>query len=142
MNQVVEDQAAHGEAACRTPILDRVLRAINHPLRRRILRELAERPGSASALAVAFGEDVSLVSYHLTQVLARECQVVQLIDTVARGGTLEKIYGFDPEIWDALRDSPELADGGWEFFPLILGLRDLAVTGELEYRPDHLASGS
>lgn len=121
MNQVVEDRPVRGEAEERPPILDRVLKALNHPIRRRILRALAERPGSASGLAGAFGEDVSLVAYHLNQVLAQECTVVTLVDTVARAGTLEKVYALNPAIWDALRTSPELADGGWEFFSLILG---------------------
>jgi len=122
-NGVVEDH--------RSPVLDRVLRALNHPLRRRILRQLAERPGSAGTLARYFGEDVSLIAYHLSQVLAQECEVIKLVEKVPRRGTIEKIYAFNPEVWDALRASPELADGGWEFFPLLLGMRDLAFAGEL-----------
>lgn len=107
----------------RATALDRVLRALNHPIRRRILRELGPRPASASALARRLGEDVSLISYHLNQVLANECEIVKLIETVARRGTLEKIYALNPEIWDALQASPELTEGGSEFLSLILGMQ-------------------
>lgn len=102
----------------RSAALDRVLRALNHPVRRRILRELGRRPASATALAKAFGEETGLVSYHLQQVLARECDVVELVDTVARRGALEKIYALNGEIWDVLRGSSELAEGGCEIHPV------------------------
>lgn len=115
----------------RSTALDRVLRALNHPIRRRILRELGRRPASASALARSLGEDVSLISYHLSQVLAHECEIVKLIETVARRGTLEKTYALNPEIWDALQTSPELTEGGYEFLPLILGMQGDFVPVEI-----------
>jgi len=64
--------------------LDRVLNALNHPLRRDILRELADSPSSASKLAKAFGKDLGVVSYHLNKVLAKQCKVVELLVTQAR----------------------------------------------------------
>jgi len=73
--------------------LDRVLNALNHPVRRDILRELADSPHSASKLAKAFRMDIGVVSYHLNNVLAKQCKVVELIDTVPRRGSVEKIYG-------------------------------------------------
>lgn len=72
--------------------LDRVLSALNHPIRRRILRELAEGPGSATTLARKFELDLGVVSYHLNKVLAGQCKVVELVDTVPRRGSVEKIY--------------------------------------------------
>ncbi len=33
-----------------------------------------------------------MVSYHLNQVLAKECGIVELVETVPRRGALEKIY--------------------------------------------------
>ena len=73
--------------------LDRVLSAFSHPVRRRILRELVEGPGSASQFSRSFRMDLGIVSYHLNQVLAKQCKVVELVDTVPRRGSLEKIYG-------------------------------------------------
>lgn len=98
--------------------LDRVLRALNHPLRRRILRELGTRPASASALARAFDEELGAVSYHLNQVLARECGVIELVETIARRGALEKIYGLNTEIWAEVATVPELGGGGCDWFPV------------------------
>lgn len=72
--------------------LDRVLRALNHPVRRRILRQLANQPGSASTLSRAFEMDLGVVSYHLNKVLAEQCGVIELVDTVQRRGSVEKFY--------------------------------------------------
>lgn len=82
----------------RSPV-DRILSALNHPVRRRILGELADGPGSASTLAREFKVELGVVSYHLNQVLAKQCQVVELVDKVPRRGSVEKIYeviGDDP----------------------------------------------
>lgn len=72
--------------------LDRVLHALGHPVRRQILRSLVRRDGSASAISRELELDLSVVSYHLNQVLARECGVVELVEAVERRGALEKIY--------------------------------------------------
>lgn len=72
--------------------LDRVLHALGHPVRRQILRSLVKRDGSASAISKELELDLSVVSYHLNQVLARECGVVELVEAVERRGALEKIY--------------------------------------------------
>jgi DNA-binding transcriptional ArsR family regulator len=72
--------------------LDRILTAFGHPVRRRILRELVDGPGSATMLSRTFKMDLGVVSYHLNKVLARECKVVELIDTVPRRGSVEKFY--------------------------------------------------
>jgi DNA-binding transcriptional ArsR family regulator len=72
--------------------VDRVLSALNHPVRRDILRELASSPNSASKLAKTFEMDLGVVSYHLNNVLAKQCKVVELVDTVPRRGSIEKIY--------------------------------------------------
>ena len=72
--------------------LDRILRVLNHPVRRRILRELVEGPGSATTISRELGEDLGLISYHLNQVLAKDCGIVELVDSVPRRGAIEKIY--------------------------------------------------
>ena len=72
--------------------LDRVLRALNHPIRRRILRALVDGTGSATTISQKTGMELSLVSYHLSQVLAKECDIVELVDTVPKRGALEKFY--------------------------------------------------
>jgi DNA-binding transcriptional ArsR family regulator len=75
----------------KTP-LDRVLRALNHPVRRRILRALIDGEASASALSRQLRIDLGVVSYHLNQVLGRECEVIELTRTIPRRGAVEKFY--------------------------------------------------
>jgi DNA-binding transcriptional ArsR family regulator len=72
--------------------LDRVLRALNHPVRRRILRALVDGTGSATTISQKTGMELSMVSYHLSQVLAKECDIVELVDSVPRRGAVEKFY--------------------------------------------------
>lgn len=72
--------------------LDRALHALGHPVRRQILRSLVRGDGSASSISKELDLDLSVVSYHLNQVLARECGVVELVEAVERRGALEKIY--------------------------------------------------
>jgi DNA-binding transcriptional ArsR family regulator len=91
-----------------------VLRALSHPIRRRILRSLVDESASASALAKELKLGLGLISYHLNQVLANECEVVELIDSVPRRGAIEKIYGLrfqaltegDPAQRDDAREGP------------------------------------
>ena len=85
-----------------TSRLDRILRALNHPIRRQILRALADRPGSASSMAGAFERELGLVSYHLNRVLAKECDAVDLIEAVPRRGAIEKVYQLNAELWTDL----------------------------------------
>jgi DNA-binding transcriptional ArsR family regulator len=72
--------------------LDRVLRALNHPVRRRILRILVDGTGSATTLSRELKVELGVVSYHLNQVLAKECDVVELVDSIPRRGAIEKFY--------------------------------------------------
>jgi DNA-binding transcriptional ArsR family regulator len=72
--------------------LDRVLSAFNHPVRRRILRELVAGPASASMISRAFRMELGVVSYHLNRVLAQHCKVVELVESVPRRGSVEKFY--------------------------------------------------
>lgn len=72
--------------------LDRVLRALNHPIRRGILRVLIDGNGSANTISKELKINLGVVSYHLRQVLAEECEVVELVKTVPRRGALEKFY--------------------------------------------------
>lgn len=97
--------------------LDRILRALNHPIRRQILTQLSQGPASASVLAKHFDEELGIVSYHLNQVLARDCEVVELVDAVPKRGALEKIYGLDRKVWSHLSARSEL-ECGVECFPM------------------------
>lgn len=86
--------------------LDRILKALNHPIRRRILRTLADQPGSASSLAEEFGLELSSISYHLNRVLAEGCNAVELVKMIPRRGSVEKIYRLNPDLWSDRSAAP------------------------------------
>lgn len=88
--------------------LDRVLRALNHPVRRQILAALVEEPRSAKGLSREFKMELSLVAYHLNQVLNRECGLVEIVKTAQRRGALEKFFRIKVE---ALREGASAGGG-------------------------------
>ncbi|MGN6257374.1 MAG: ArsR/SmtB family transcription factor [Solirubrobacterales bacterium] len=94
--------------------LDRILKALGHPIRRRILRSLVEKPGSASSLAREFGLELSAVSYHLNRILAEDCNAVDLIEMIPRRGSVEKVYRLNAKLWSDLQAvaEAERAKGG------------------------------
>lgn len=77
--------------------LDQLLHALNHPVRRAILRCLVAGPGSAKTLKEQMGQPLGTVSYHLNQVLADRCNAVELVETIRRRGSIEKVYRLRPE---------------------------------------------
>lgn len=72
--------------------LDRVLHALNHPIRRRILRTLMDGPGSASTLSRKLKMNLGITSYHLNKVLSDECEVLELTASIPRRGAIEKFH--------------------------------------------------
>jgi DNA-binding transcriptional ArsR family regulator len=107
--------AVSGETgSSRNDFLDRVLQALNHPLRRRIVLELSRRPASASTLTDLLDEDLWTVSYHLGRVLAKSCDVVEVVEAVQRRGALEKVYALRAEVWTNLFSDATLAGSGCE----------------------------
>jgi len=98
--------------------LDRVLHALGNPLRRQILQELSRQPASAKMLADKLDEELGMVSYHLNRVLADQCGVVEVCETIQRRGALEKVHTLKKEIWDS-RSFGSLIDGSiCEWSPL------------------------
>lgn len=75
--------------------LERLLTAMSHPVRRRMMRVLAHQRGSASTLSEELDLPLSNASYHLNRVLAEACEVVKLVDSVQKRGSEEKTYVLD-----------------------------------------------
>lgn len=119
-----ENLGQSGDAALPTPI-DRLLLALRHPLRRKILITLAQENGSAGSISSALEEDLSNVSYHLNKVLAKQCEVLHLVDTVQNRGAHEKIYRLKEESFAGILDWPEIPE------PLRGGLRGISLRGFL-----------
>ena len=72
------------------PIDRRLVKAMAHPLRHRILSRLNERVASPKELADEFAEPLGNVSYHM-RILA-ELGCVELVRTEQRRGALEHYY--------------------------------------------------
>jgi DNA-binding transcriptional ArsR family regulator len=87
-----------------------MLRALNHPVRRRVLRALVDgKVGSATTLSRELGLSLGVVSYHLNKVLAGQCDVVELVDSVPRRGAIEKFYRL--KLHALSEDDPGAGDG-------------------------------
>jgi DNA-binding transcriptional ArsR family regulator len=81
----------------------RIVRALSHPIRHRVLVALNERVASPKELAAELGEPLGNVSYH-TRVLA-QLGCIELVSTTQRRGALEHHYRavmrpyFDDAAW-------------------------------------------
>jgi DNA-binding transcriptional ArsR family regulator len=65
---------------------------LNHPIRRRILRALVDESGSANTLSKRLRLSLGVTSYHLNRVLAKECGLIELVDSIPKRGVVEKVY--------------------------------------------------
>jgi DNA-binding transcriptional ArsR family regulator len=68
----------------------RLVRALSHPLRVRILEILSERVASPNDLSAELGVELGHVAYH-TRTLDR-CGCLELVDTAQRRGATEHFY--------------------------------------------------
>ena len=94
------------EAARTAPDI-RLLKALGHPVRQKILVALKGRVASPSDLAQELGEPLSNVSYHIKILL--ESEAIELVKTEPRRGAIEHFYRptmtpriEDPEHWAQL----------------------------------------
>jgi len=84
----------------------KLMKALAHPLRQRILMELNQRVASPSELAEEIGEPLGNVSYHVRMLVDLEC--IELVSTTPRRGALEHHYRasvrplFDDETWASI----------------------------------------
>lgn len=84
----------------------RLIKALGHPLRQRILIALNTRVASPSELSKELGEPLGNVSYHV-KILA-ECEAIELVKTAPVRGAVEHFYRaqvrpyFDDESWASL----------------------------------------
>src|SRR4029453_5690768 len=90
-------------ARSREELDPRIVRALSHPIRHRVLVALNERGASPKELAAELGEPLGNVSYH-TRVLA-QLGCIELVSTTQRRGALEHHYRavmrpfFDDAAW-------------------------------------------
>lgn len=94
---------------------EQIIKALGHPLRRRILAALDERTASPKELSRTFGEELGVVSYHVR--VLRELGMLELTGQQQKRGAIESHYRSRPRprpsssSWRTL--SPSVRQGAW-----------------------------
>lgn len=86
----------------------RLIKALAHPLRDRILQALNETVASPAQLARALNEPLGNVSYHVKILL--ECEAIELVRTAPVRGAIEHFYRATTRAY--------LSDDSWDALPL------------------------
>src|SRR3954452_9904644 len=76
---------------------DRILKAMNHPIRFAALTILAERVASPSEIAKQLGESVGAAAYHVR--ILRDLGAIELVKTAQRRGATESFYRATVRAW-------------------------------------------
>ena len=106
----------------------RIIKAIAHPLRLRILAVLNGRVASPSEIADELGTPLSNTSYHVRQLAA--LGFLQLVDRAARRGAIEHYY--------TATVRPTISGDAWARVPAIL--RSAMVSSDLQEGVAELAA--
>lgn len=91
----------------------KIIKALGHPLRQRVLQVLNVRVASPSEIAEELGEPLSNVSYHVKILIA--CDAIELVRTAPVRGALEHFYRammrprLEAEHWAVLPESSRIA---------------------------------
>jgi DNA-binding transcriptional ArsR family regulator len=97
-----------GRATPATETIDpRLVKAISHPLRQRIVVRLNDREASPSDLATELGEPLGRVSYHVAALA--KANAIELVRTVPRRGAVEHFYRALVRPWFSDTDWSRLA---------------------------------
>jgi DNA-binding transcriptional ArsR family regulator len=97
---------AQSPADDRVGVDPRLIKALGHPLRQRILLVLGEGVASPSELSKQLGEPLGNVSYHVK--ILGECEAIELVRTMPVRGAVEHFYRatvrphFNDEHWSKL----------------------------------------
>jgi DNA-binding transcriptional ArsR family regulator len=90
------------------PVDERLVKALAHPLRQRILEVLNDKIASPSDVAAELGEKLGDVGYHVR--VLQECGAVELMRTEQRRGAVKHFYRATAR--------PMLTDEQWARLPL------------------------
>jgi DNA-binding transcriptional ArsR family regulator len=122
----------------------KLVKALSHPLRMRILSRLNEKVASPNELAKELDESLPLVSYHVR--ILRELDCIELVRTTPRRGAIEHHYRaltrpfLDDDDWGRLPLSARRAVSGTVLTKAFDDVRAAAEAGTLDERTDrHLS---
>jgi DNA-binding transcriptional ArsR family regulator len=86
---------------------ERIVKAISHPIRHRVLVLLNDRIASPNEIANEIGESLGRVSYHVRQLA--EVGAIELVRTEPRRGAVEHFYRATARAW--------FSDADWALLP-------------------------
>ena len=111
----------------------RMMKALSHPLRWRILEALAAGPASPSMIATELGEPLGNVSYHVKILL--QYDAIELVETRPVRGALEHVY--------RAIERPFLNDAQWAKLPVTVRRDHFnnALNGAWEHLVDAASDG-
>jgi DNA-binding transcriptional ArsR family regulator len=121
----------------------RLVKAISHPLRFRVLVTLGEGVDSPKGVATKLGEPLGRISHHI-RVLAG-IGAIELVETKQRRGAVEHFYRatarvlFDDETWDALPPSVRRSIFGHNLAHILDDVRRAAAGGGFEHPRAHVS---
>lgn len=126
-------------------ILDpRVVKALGHPVRVQALTILNERVASPNEISKELDQAVGHVSYHIK--VLKECECIELVDTVPRRGAMEHFYRatsrafFDVSDWGTVPQSVRPGLSGSLIQTVIEDASQALTAGTLDQRADrHLS---
>jgi DNA-binding transcriptional ArsR family regulator len=122
----------------------RLVKAIGHPLRARLLAILNERVASPNELAKETGEPLGNVSYHVRLLADLEC--VELVKTEPRRGAVEHYYQatiapwFDKETWTQVPASLRSGASSTSLSLIVDEAAKAIRDGSFDSRPDRHVS--
>lgn len=117
-------------AGPRTDPNSRLIKAMGHPLRFRILRRLNEGSSSPSTLAKELEEPLGNVAYHVKILLEQDA--IELVDTRPVRGAIEHVYRAIAR--------PYFEDDHWAELPL--SVRQEMFSENLQQMWDHVAAAA
>jgi DNA-binding transcriptional ArsR family regulator len=85
---------------------ERIVKAISHPIRHRVLVLLNDRVASPNEIANEIGESLGRVSYHVRQLA--EVGAIELVRTEPRRGAVEHFYRATARAWFSDTDWAQL----------------------------------
>lgn len=122
----------------------RVVKALGHPVRVQALRILNERVASPNEISKELDQAVGHVSYHIK--VLKECECIELVDTVPRRGAMEHFYRatsrifLDVSDWARVPKSVRPGVSGSVVQTVIEDATEALTSGTLDRRPDrHLS---
>lgn len=138
------DPSAVRKSRPRSFIDPRLVKAMGHPVRNDALSILNERVASPNEISKELGESVGHVSYHIK--VLKECDCIELVDTVPRRGAMEHFYRatsrafLSDEEWARLPDSIRPGVSASLLQTLIKDAGEALRSGSLDRREDrHLS---